>query len=258
MQRALRVSVVIPALNEAENLPFVLPRIPACVDEVILVDGQSTDATISVAREVYPGIRVLTQEGRGKGAALRTGFSAARGDVIVMLDADGSTDPQEIPAFLDALRAGADFAKGSRFVRGGGTVDMSLLRRLGNAAFVVLVWLLFRRRYTDLCYGYAAFWTRLLPSLALDCDGFEIETMMNIRVLHIGCQVVEVPSFEAQRINGTSRLRTFPDGWRVFKTILRERMPMTLLPIFAGIARKPGSRKGRAITVSLPSRAQMD
>src|SRR6058998_2153306 len=88
------VSVVIPAMNEAENLPYVLPRIPAWVHEVILVDGNSTDGTVEVARQLWAGIRIVRQQGRGKGAALRSGFAAATGDIIVMLDADGSTDPE--------------------------------------------------------------------------------------------------------------------------------------------------------------------
>src|SRR5689334_4356177 len=98
-----RVSVVIPAMNEAENLPHVLPRIPAGVHEVVLVDGHSIDGTIEVARQILPTIRVVQQRGRGKGAALRTGFEEATGDIIVMLDADGSTDPGEIPYYVGAL-----------------------------------------------------------------------------------------------------------------------------------------------------------
>jgi glycosyltransferase involved in cell wall biosynthesis len=219
----LAISVVIPALNEADNLPFVLSRIPNFVDEVLLVDGHSTDATVEVAREAYPTIRVVTQQGRGKGAALRSGFAAAGGDVIVMLDADGSTDPLEIATFVRVLLDGADFAKGSRFVSGAGTADMPLYRRVGNQAFVGMVRLLFGGDYTDLCYGYNAFWARALPLLDLDgFDGFEIETIMNIRVLKAGLKVVEVPSFEARRIYGTGRLRTIPDGWRVLKVILHE------------------------------------
>jgi glycosyltransferase involved in cell wall biosynthesis len=217
-----RVSVVIPALNEAANLRYVLPRIPAGVHEVLLVDGRSTDGTMEVARQLYPAIRLVTQEGTGKGAALRGGFAAAAGDVIVMLDADGSTDPAEIPRFVQALQAGADLAKGSRFLPGGGTADMSLLRRLGNRAFVVLVRVLFGGRYSDLCYGYNAFWPRILPQLRLDCDGFEIETLINVRALRVGLRVAEVPSFEAKRVHGQGRLRTFPDGWRVLRTIFRE------------------------------------
>ena len=98
------VSVVIPTLNEEENLPHVLPRIPVWVNEVLLVDGHSTDGTVEVARRLRPDIRIIRQEGRGKGAALRTGFAVATGDIVVTLDADCSTDPAEIPAFVEHLR----------------------------------------------------------------------------------------------------------------------------------------------------------
>lgn len=216
------VSVIIPAKNEAANLEHVLPRIPEWVSEVILVDGHSTDETIAVARFLLPSIRVVKQRGRGKGDALRAGFAAATGDIIVMLDADGSTDPAEIPAFVEALLNGADFVKGSRFAKGGGTADMSPLRRFGNWGFTTLVKALFGGSFTDLCYGYNAFWRRTLSQLALDGDGFEIETIMNVRALRAGLAVVEVPSFEAKRIHGESNLRTFPDGWRVLKAIGRE------------------------------------
>jgi glycosyltransferase involved in cell wall biosynthesis len=223
MQKVL-ISVVVPAWNEAENLPHVLPRIPHDVHEVILVDGHSTDGTPEVAMQLHPLVRVVYQNGKGKGAALRTGFAAATGDVIVMLDADGSTDPAEIPAYVGSLLSGADFAKGSRFLQGGGTSDMSLLRWAGNMGFVLTVRLLFGGQYSDLCYGYNAFWRRILPQLDLDGDGFEIETMMNVRALKAGLKIAEVPSFEHERIHGESHLRTFVDGWRVLRTILREGM----------------------------------
>lgn len=219
-----KVSVVIPALNEAENLPLVLHAIDPHIHEVVLVDGASEDGTLEVARDLYPRIRTMTQAGSGKGDALRTGFEAATGDIIVMLDADGSTDPAQIPAFVGALQSGADFAKGSRFLQGAGTEDITLHRRLGNAVFVFLVRLLFGGRYSDLCYGYNAFWRDVLPALRLNCDGFEIETVMNIRALKARLRVVEVASFEGRRVYGTSNLRTIADGWRVLKTIFRERL----------------------------------
>jgi Glycosyl transferase family 2 len=221
-QERPRVSVVVPALNEERNLPFVLPMIGAWVDEVILVDGHSNDRTCDVARSLLPEVRVVEQPARGKGAALRAGFGAAEGDIIVMLDADGSTDPREIPLFVGALVAGADFVKGNRFAQGAGTADMSRLRRVGNALLVFAVRLLFGGRCSDLCYGYMAFWKRVLPRLDLDAEGFEIETQMSVKALGTGLRVVEVPSFEFRRLHGKSNLRTVPDGWRVLKTILRE------------------------------------
>jgi glycosyltransferase involved in cell wall biosynthesis len=223
-QHQIKVSVVIPALNEAENLPHVLPYIPSWVHEVLLVDGHSTDDTVATAQRLRPDVRIIYQQGKGKGAALQSGFTAARGDIIVMLDADGSTDPAEIPVFVGALLAGADFVKGSRFLQGGGTADMPLYRKLGNWGFVLGVRVLFGGSYSDLCYGYNAFWRQVLPHLNLYGSGFEIETLMNVQALRAGLKVAEVPSFEAERVFGEGRLRAFPDGWRVLKTIVRERL----------------------------------
>ena len=218
-----RVTAVIPALNEAENLPHVLPRIGGLVDEVVLVDGQSTDATQDVAFALRPDVRLITQQGRGKGDALRAGFEEATGDIIVMLDADGSTDPAEIPSFVGALLAGADFVKGSRFIQGAGTDDMPMFRRIGNRALSLLVRILYRCRCSDITYGFNACWARVLPQLRLDGDGFEIEGMMNLRALTAGLRVVEVASHEAPRRHGEGRLRTIPDGWLYLKIIIRER-----------------------------------
>ena len=133
------ISLVVPAKNEAQNLPHVLTRIPNWIDEVVLVDGRSTDDTVAVARSLCPDIKVVQQHGDGKGAALRSGFAACKNELIVMLDADGSMDPGEVHAFVGALLSGADFVKGSRFMQGGGTNDMEWYRRLGNWCFVKLV-----------------------------------------------------------------------------------------------------------------------
>ncbi len=216
------ISIVIPTLNEEENLYHVLPRIPAWVHEVILVDGRSTDRTVQVARQLRPDIIIVEELRHGKGAALQAGFGAASGDIIVMLDADGSTDPSEMPLFISALLAGADFCKGSRFMQGGGTADMSFIRGLGNWGLTLFVRLLFGGRYSDLCYGYNAFWRRVLPQLNPDADGFEIETLLNVRAVRNGLKVAEVPSFEHARVHGESHLHALRDGLRVLATILRE------------------------------------
>jgi glycosyltransferase involved in cell wall biosynthesis len=217
-----RVSVVIPAMNEAECLPHVLPRLPSWIDEVLLVDGDSTDATVDVARQIRPDVRILAQQGRGKGAALRTGLLCASGDIIVTLDADGSTDPAEIPAFVGALLAGADFAKGSRFLQGGGSSDMTGVRRIGNWGFAVLANALFRTRFSDLTYGYNAVWARNRWALALEIDGWAHEIITNIRVAETGLRVVEVASFEHLRVAGTAKLQLIPAAAAILGSIFNE------------------------------------
>ncbi len=222
-----RVSVVIPTLNEALNLPHVLAELPSCVHEVVIVDGLSTDGTPEVAARIRPDAKIVFQSKRGKGDALQCGFEAATGDILVMMDADGSADPQEIPAFIEALLHGADFAKGSRFRPGGGSSDITRLRMAGNRILSGTVNLLFRTRYSDLCYGYNAFWRHCLPAMSVDCAGFEVETLINIRIARAGLTIAEVPSFERDRMYGQSNLRTFRDGGRVLRTILRERARWT-------------------------------
>ncbi|MEV0594421.1 glycosyltransferase family 2 protein [Nonomuraea cavernae] len=229
-QFAPSVTVVVPAMNEADNLPHVFATLPHWIDEVVLVDGNSSDDTVAVARRLRPGLRVVVQSGRGKGNALIEGFAAANGDIIVMIDADGSTDGREIFSFVSALVDGADFAKGSRYAPGGGSDDISPVRSLGNKVLTGLTNLLYGTRYTDLCYGYNAFWARHLDAMALDCDGFEIETLMNVRAAQAGLVIAEVPSHERSRIHGESNLHAVRDGWRVLKTIMRERFRGATVP----------------------------
>src|SRR3954453_12695185 len=221
--RTPRVSVVVPTLNEAANLPHIFPELPEDLHEVIVVDGFSSDDTIAVAKRLRPDVRIVLQDRRGKGNALACGFAAATGDIIVMLDADGSADPAEIPAYVAVLEAGADFAKGSRYLAGGGSTDITGLRSLGNRALGGTVNLLFGTGYSDLCYGYNAFWRHCLPAMNVDCDGFEVETLINIRIARSGLRIAEVPSYERDRIHGESNLNTYRDGFRVLRTIGRER-----------------------------------
>jgi glycosyltransferase involved in cell wall biosynthesis len=249
------VSVVIPALNEERNLPHVFAKLPADIAEVIVVDGGSVDRTVEVARELRPDVKIVQQTRKGKGNALACGFAACTGDIIVMIDADGSTDPAEIPHFIAALRAGADFVKGSRFGVGGHSHDITPLRKLGNDGLNLTVNILFGTRFTDLCYGYNAFWRRVVPALQLPAielpqpadgsklwgDGFEIETMINIRAAADGMKVAEVPSIEHERIFGESNLNTFRDGTRVLRTIMSE--------WFRARRMRRQTREGRQVTV---------
>jgi glycosyltransferase involved in cell wall biosynthesis len=231
-----RVSVVIPARNEAPSLPHVLEALPADLHEVILVDGHSTDDTVAVALRALPDVKIVQQTRRGKGNALTCGFAHVTGDIVVTLDGDGSADPAEIHNFVAALAAGAEFAKGTRFDRGGSSRDITRFRRIGNTVLSRLVNLVFGTAYTDLCYGYNAFRAQLLPVLDLPSvhavssrrsgllwgDGFEIETMIHIRVRQSGARIAEVGSVEKPRLHGSSNLRAIPDGMRVLRTIVAE------------------------------------
>jgi glycosyltransferase involved in cell wall biosynthesis len=256
-----RVSVVVPTRNEARNLPYVLSRLPEGLHEVILVDGGSVDGTVEVAREVLPGIRVVHQTRRGKGNALACGYEAVTGDVVVMLDADGSADPGEIPAFVAALVAGADVAKGTRFGHGGRSEDITRIRALGNHGLNLAVRLLFGLRHSDLCYGYVAFWADMLPALDLPAtvdpalrpgasvngDGFEIETLLTVRFAAADAVFAEVGSIEYPRIHGVSNLRAVSDGLRVLRTILTERRRVAARRSQAparAARTEPGSRHG--------------
>lgn len=221
------VSLVIPAKNEARNLASVLHEVPDGVDEVILVDGRSSDVTPLMALSCRPDIRILSDAEPGKGCALRAGFEAARGDIIVGMDADGSMSPSEIPRYVYFLENGYDFVKGSRFVVGGGSLDITPLRRAGNRALVTTANLLYRVQLTDLCYGFFAFRRQYLEYLDLRSSGFEIETELVVRAVVSGLRIAEVPSLELPRRSGRSSLRAFHDGQRVLRTLLRERAAET-------------------------------
>ena len=237
IQGQATVSLIIPTLNEAKNLAHVLPTLPDMIDELVIVDGGSTDGTVDIVGQLRPDATIVAEPRKGKGIALQAGFAAATGDILVIMDADGSMDPQDIPTFVAALNAGADVAKGSRFVQGGGSSDLTPVRTLGNYMLTKAVRMTFGGRYSDLCYGYMAFWRHVLPTFDGGAIGFEVETFLNVRTLAAGLRVVEIASFESPRIHGESHLRTFSDGFRVLCTIARERRRVTRARAGLGVPR---------------------
>lgn len=219
---SLSISVVIPTKNEARNIGWVLEHMDPMVDEIVIVDGLSTDNTIEVARMVRPDVVVIRHLVPGKGEAVRAGFSSATGDIVVMMDADGSMDPVEIGRFVDAITSGFDFVKGSRFLDGGGTMDMTALRKFGNRVLVTMSNLLLSANHSELCYGFMALRRSRIEELGLSATGFEIETEIVVRAHRLGLATVEVPSFEFPRRHGVSNLSVWRDGWRVLRTLVRE------------------------------------
>ncbi len=223
----LTVGVLIPARNEEKNIEGIICRLKNLgYDNVLVIDGDSEDGTREVSEK--NGAKEICQDGLGKGNAVRQVLSNGNLDVdaLVLMDADGSMAPEEIPAFIGALAAGADIVKGSRFLKGGCTYDMSLMRRIGNEFMMLAVNFLFLTGYTDLNYGFAVFSRRAIKNLApiLRSENFEIEAEIFIKAAQIDLNVVEVPSTEFKRVYGSSKLRMVKDGLSIFRTIFREFM----------------------------------
>lgn len=218
----LPVSIIIPTWNEAANIGHVLADMPA-VEQLVIVDADSDDGTADVVRETHPDATILLQKPSGKGNATRAGLEAATAEFVICMDADGSMDPREIPAFVALMQQGFDVVKGSRGAVGGGSTDFTPLRRAGNWGLVVAYNALFGTRLTDITFGYIGFRRDVVPQLGLYATGFEIEVQMVAHSALAGLRFAELPSTEADRISGESHLSTWGDGKRVLGTILKSR-----------------------------------
>lgn len=221
-QQIKKISVVIPTLNEFENIKEVFPNIPEFIDEIVVVDGNSIDGTREEIKKFRKDVQIIIENPSGKGAAMKTGFEKATGDLIIIMDADGSHNPGEFKALLEPILDGYDVSNGSRLLPGGGSDDFTPFRRLGNKIFVTMVNIMYGSNYTDLCYGYRAFKKEALEKIQCCSNGFEIETEQSILMKKAGLRVKEVPSFESRRKNGNSNLRTFRDGYRILNVIVKE------------------------------------
>jgi glycosyltransferase involved in cell wall biosynthesis len=221
-ERGLSITALVCTLNEEESLPHTLPRIPAWVDEVLLVDGHSSDETVAVARKLRPDIRVVYQPGKGKGDALKHGVREAQGDIIVTLDADGETDPEKIPCFIEPLLKGYDFVKGSRLARGRPR-RMPRYRWFGNKVLALTFNILYGTQYTDICSGYNAFWKHVFLQVPLTYDTFQMEQQLLARAHKARLKVTEVVHSNDGRIAGTSKTSGIKQGFADWFVIIKER-----------------------------------
>lgn len=228
------MSVVICTLNEEENLPLVLPHIPGFVGEVVVVDGHSTDGTVETAKRLRPDVRVVSQPGKGKGPALLCGIQEAKGEIVVTLDADGSTDPREMEHFLVPLKHGYEFVKGSRFKNG--LPRNSVIRIIGNIGLTLIFDLLYAKTYTDICSGYNAFWKCAMARVDLDIPGdFPAEPMFLARVGRAGLRITEVAHRDSGRFRGNPKVPVWlRHGTWILKAFVRERFGRRGVPEHAG------------------------
>ena len=232
----MKVSLIVPVKNEAPTIEWLLNQIPPDISEIIVVDGNSHDKTVELARGHQRVSRVIVQRSKGKGAALSAGFAIATGELVAIIDADGSMKPSELSKYIEKFPE-YDVVKGSRYLQSGGSTDLTFVRSLGNRLLTRLANLLFDQSWTDMAYGYAVFKRSVLDELALtDYDklgsilghksygqGFEIETLMFTRAARRKMKIIEVPSFEENRIAGSSNLRAMRDGFRVLIALFVER-----------------------------------
>lgn len=217
------VTALICTLNEEESLPHVLRKIPDWVDEILVVDGHSTDKTVEIAQKSRANVRVISQKRKGKGDALKSGFEQAQGDIIVTLDADNATNPTEMINFIEPLLHGYDYVKGTRFIKGESR-NKPFHRVIGNWIITMTFNVLFFRLYTDLCSGYNAFWKKRVTSLALFSeDGFENEPLINSRIARAGLKVAEVGHRDDGRNKGEVKESSWRQGFKAIKSIVRER-----------------------------------
>lgn len=213
------VSLIIPTLNEEKNLRLIFPRIPSWIDQVIVVDGYSQDRTTDVASQY--GAKVLLSSGK-KGEALRLGMSEASHEIVITMDGDGSQLPEELPRFIQGIESGYNVVFGSRFLKGGGSEDLTPIRRLGNGFFRLIVNLFWKTNYSEVCYGFMAFRKEVIPLLKLKAKSFDIEVEIKIQAAKHNLKILQIPSFEKKRAFGKGKLKTLRDGWIIFSRIMKE------------------------------------
>jgi dolichol-phosphate mannosyltransferase len=220
-----KVTVVVPARNEADNIGLLLDEIKEAAGnvhyplEVIVVDDHSQDSTVQIA--MAKGAKVIQNSGScGKGNALKEGFKQAEGDFIIMMDADYSHRPQDIPLFIQAWENGAGLVIGSRIY--GGSEEYTRLRAFGNIFFTGLFGMLLGRYLSDALNGFKGFQKELVKNYCYESSNFEIEIELLANALRSGYKIVEFPSHERTRKSGSVKSRIGRDGLRFLMRIIKE------------------------------------
>jgi glycosyltransferase involved in cell wall biosynthesis len=218
----MKLSIIIITLNEVDCISQVLEEIPKdIVDEILVVDGHSSDGTPELVRKL--GYNVVMQEKKGYGMAFIEGARHARGDVLILMNGDGSQDPRYIRDFLSQLQLGHKVVFASRYAKGAGSEDDTLITYLGNKIFTFLTNVVHGVGISDSLFMYAAIDKTIFDSLQLPYWNFELCVAVPIRVHKKGYRFVEIPAFERKRLHGTKKVHAFLHGLRILWAIIKER-----------------------------------
>lgn len=219
----MKVSLVIPTRNEEGCIGKVLGEIPRkLVDEVIIVDGHSTDKTITeIKKFLKRSDKLVHQSKLGYGAAFLEGFKKVTGDVVIMMDADGSHNPKGIGEIINKLKLGYEFVMASRYAKGGKSDDDTLIRFLGNKIFTWMTNVVHGTNVTDSLYLFSAISKKQLGKLKLESSGFEFCTEIIVKAHRAGLKFAEIPTTERKRYAGKSKVNSIVHGFKILRMILR-------------------------------------
>ena len=219
----MKTTLIIPTRNEEGCIGSVLREVPRQdVNEIIVIDGASTDNTEAEAKaELRPEDKFIKQKGRGYGGAFLEAFDIATGDVIIMMDADGSHDPKEITAIMERVRRGEEYVMASRYMSGGKSEDDTIIRWFGNRFFTWLTNTIHGTRVTDSLYLFTAITRDGLKKLNLKSPGFEFCTEIVVKAHRAGLKFGEVPAHERARFAGKTKVNAFWHGLKILRMILK-------------------------------------
>lgn len=215
----MNVSLIIPTLNEAGCIAKTISEVPqGSANEIIVVDGHSTDGTADIVKAL--GHKVVMQTGKGFGNAFTEGVLASSGDIVVLMDADGSHNPADIPLLVEKVKEGYDYVMAIRYAPGRRSEDDTWIRHLGNMFFTFLINLIHKVFVADALYLYTAIRKDKFHLIRPKSSGFEYCVEILIKAHKNKLSFAQVPSTERRRAVGKSKVNAFVDGLRILKAIL--------------------------------------
>lgn len=219
--KQVTVSLIIPTLNEAGCIERIISEVPKeYVDEIIVVDGHSTDGTIDIVKKLS-GVRLIMQESKGFGGAFSEGIKASKCDVVVLCDGDGSHNVADIPKLIAEIEKGFDYVMAARYRPGSRSEDDTLIRYFGNIFFTFLTNLLHRVYISDCLYLFTAARKSIFDKIELKSQGFEFCIEILVKVHKAGFKISEIPSVERLRYSGSSKVNAFKHGVIILIEIIK-------------------------------------